>query len=113
MRFTMTRAVVGLRRSTSQRARPSRLRGASFGNGFNTAGTSGTTFSPGCCQSPRLKTCASRGTARCCRVRPVGQHIVDFLVRFGEAGVLAAEHIEQFELVLESVGPEEWQESLV
>ena len=35
-----------------------------------------------------------RERRRC--VRPVGQHIVDFLVRFGEAGVLAAEHIEQF-----------------
>ena len=58
--------------STIHRARPRRLRGAPAGKGFNTAGTSGWTISPGRNRSPRLKRCVARGAARGWKTSVVG-----------------------------------------
>ena len=59
-RLTATRAVSGFSGSTSQRARPSRSRGAPSGSGWNAAGTPGSTASPGSRKFPLTSRCVSR-----------------------------------------------------
>ncbi len=59
-RLTITRAVNGLSRLTSQCAKPSRLRGASAGNGWNAAGTAASTASPSERKFPLIMACVAR-----------------------------------------------------
>ncbi len=105
MRLTMTRATVGLFRSTSHWARVRRLSGASLGSGFKMDGTPGVTSGPSFCQSPRLKMCvcarlgAGLQDERGRRFRPFGLLLVDFLVGIVKTAVRQPVKAEQFALL--------------
>ena len=70
-RLTNTRAVVGDPRSTSQRAKASRVGSQPSGSGCRTAGTPGETSLPGLSQSPRLSIAVVRLRSRAIKVRAV------------------------------------------
>jgi hypothetical protein len=60
MRFTVTRAVRGFSRLTSQRAKARRSAAASLGSGGKAEGVPGLTSSPRFCQLPRSWTLVTR-----------------------------------------------------